>query len=119
MVNNIYMNQAKRKILVPYDFSNSSDYAVKHAVQIAKITDSHIVFLHVVDNLKSEAEAQKNLEEAANGFISKYGVTIESKIRPGQVMTAIRTFAQTIDAFVIIMKTQKPKGKEKYFVKVL
>lgn len=109
------MNPSNRKILVPFDFSDLSEYAVKHAVQIAKITESSIVFLHVVDDLKLESEALKKLEEAANSYIAKYGVKIECKIRPGKVMTAIRTFAETISAFLIVMKTQKPQGKEKYF----
>jgi nucleotide-binding universal stress UspA family protein len=108
------MNPAVRKILVPYDFSELSDYAVKHAVQIAKITESTIVFLHIVSELSLEAEALKRLQESANSFALKYGVSIECKIRPGRVSTAIRTFAETIDAFIVVMKTQKPKGKEKY-----
>jgi nucleotide-binding universal stress UspA family protein len=108
------MNPSDRKILVPFDFSELSEYAVKHAVQIAKITESSIIFLHIVHDLKEESEALKRLQEKADEFIAKYGVTIECKIRPGDVSTAIRTFAETIDAFVVIMKTQKPKGKEKY-----
>ena len=55
------------------------------------------------------------ITEAADAFRAKYGVTIECHIRPGQVSTAIRTFAETINAFLVIMKTQKPKGKEKWF----
>jgi nucleotide-binding universal stress UspA family protein len=108
------MNPTVRKILVPYDFSELSDYAVKHAVQIAKITESTIVFLHIVHELSMESEALQRLQKAANSFSSKYGVIIECKIRPGRVSTAIRTFAETIDALLVVMKTQKPIGKEKY-----
>ena len=108
------MNQKTRKILIPYDFSELSDYAVKHAVQIAKITESSLVFLHVIDDLSREHDALSKLEQVANGVIAKYGVQIECKIRPGRVSTAIKTFAETIEAYLIVMKTQKPKGKEKY-----
>ncbi len=109
------MNPTERKILVPYDFSELSEYAVKHAVQIAKITESNIIFLHIVSNLKDESKALNKLRNAAKEFIDKYGVTIECKIRPGRVSDAIRTFAETIDAILVVMKTQKPHGKEKYF----
>lgn len=109
------MTTTKRKILVPFDFSEASEYAVKHAVQIAKITDSDIVFLHVIQKLAGESEALTKLQAAAQLFIDKYGVSIECKIRPGKVMNAIRAFADTIDAMLIVMKTQKPHGKEKYF----
>jgi nucleotide-binding universal stress UspA family protein len=104
-----------RKILVPYDFSELSDYAVKHAIQIATITESSIVFLHIIPDLNQEAEALKRLLEAAGIFESKFGIKIDCKIRPGRVSTSIRKFAETIDAFMVVMKTQKPIGKEKYF----
>jgi nucleotide-binding universal stress UspA family protein len=108
------MNSIHRKILVPFDFSELSEYAVKHAVQIAKITESSLVFLHIVHNLNEEADALHKLQNAANGFIAKYGVEIECKIRPGRVSTAIRMIAETLDALLVVMKTQKPIGKEKY-----
>jgi len=109
------MELTKRKILVPYDFSGLSEYAVKHAVQISKITESDIVFLHVIENLKDESDALQRLTNEAEAYIKKYGVDIECKIRPGKVLTAIRTFAETMNAFLIVMKTQRPKGKERYF----
>ena len=109
------MNAISRKILVPYDFSVASEFAVKHAVQIAKITGSGIVFLHIVPALKEESKALQKLQTVAKEFISKYGVSIECKIRPGRVSDVIRTFAETIDALLVVMKTQKPHGKEKYF----
>ena len=108
------MNQAKRKILVPYDFSELSDYAVEHAVQIATIIESSIVFLHVIPDLKNELKAMEKLEVIAQKYREKYGVTIECKVRPGRVSEAIKTFAATIDALLVVMKTQKPRGKEKY-----
>jgi nucleotide-binding universal stress UspA family protein len=109
------MNQVHRKILVPFDFSELSEFAVKHAIQIAKITESSIVFLHIVPDLAKEAEALHRLETAAAAFSAKYGVSIECKIRPGRVSSAIRTVAENLDAMLVVMKTQKPIGKEKYF----
>jgi len=108
------MNSPHRKILVPYDFSELSEFAVKHAVQLAKITESSLVLLHIVHDLKEEADYLHRLQTIADGFSSKYGIEVECKIRPGRVSTAIRTFAETIDALLVVMKTQKPKGKEKY-----
>ncbi len=109
------MLPTSRKILVPFDFSELSRYAVKHAIQIATITESSIVFLHVVNDLSEEAEALKRLQEAAASFESSFGIKIECKIRPGRVSTTIKKFAETINAFMVVMKTQKPIGKEKYF----
>ncbi|MBA7568170.1 hypothetical protein ES708_09891 [subsurface metagenome] len=107
------MDPTKRKILIPYDFSQLSDFAVKHAVQIAKITESSLVFLHIVHDLANESEALKRLEDVANNIANKYGLEVNCHIRPGKVSTAIKTYAETIDAFLVVMKTQEPKGKEK------
>ena len=108
------MNPTNRKILVPYDFSELSEYAAKHAVQIAKITESALVFLHIVQSLKEESKALQKLQAAAKEFTQKYGISIECKIRHGRVSEVIKTFAETIDAMLVVMKTQKPHGKEKF-----
>ena len=107
------MDPTKRKILIPYDFSQLSDFAVKHAVQIAKITESSLVFLHIVHDLANESEALKRLEDVANNIANKYGLEVNCHIRPGKVSTAIKTYAETIDAFLVVMKTQEPKGRIK------
>jgi nucleotide-binding universal stress UspA family protein len=109
------MNPKQRNILVPYDFSELSDFAIKHAVQFAKITESSIILLHVIPDLTMEGEAQKKLQIVANGIIDKYGVHVETKIRPGKVSKVIKTVAEMLDVRLVIMKTQKPVGKEKFF----
>jgi len=107
------MNQVHRKILIPFDFSELSEFAVKHAIQLAKITESTLVFLHIVPDLKKESEALHKLQTVADDFTAKYGIEIECKIRPGKVSTAIRTVAENLEAMLVVMKTQKPIGKEK------
>ncbi len=107
------MNPIKRKILIPYDFSELSDHAVKHAVQIAKITESDLVFLHIVHELTDESIALKKLQNVANEVSKKYGLKADCHVRPGKVSTAIKTYAETIDAFLVVMKTQEPSGREK------
>lgn len=109
------MTSLNRKILVPYDYTNKSEYALKYAVQISKIVETDIVLLHVVEELSEEAMHLKKLEEVANAFKSKYGVEIECKIRSGVIHKVIKIYAETIDAFIVIMKTQPPTKKEKLF----
>lgn len=109
------MTTENRKILVPYDYTNKSEFAFKYAIPIAKIVGTDIVLLHVVDDLTEEAQHHKKLEEVAEKFRSKYGVNIECKIRSGVVHQVIKVFAETIDAFLVVMKTQPPTQKEKLF----
>ena len=102
-----------RNILVPYDYTDRSDYAIKHAVQIAKIIETGIVLLHIIQEISKEAEELQKLKAVADQVKNKYGVDIDCKIRAGVVHQVIKAVAQSIDAFVVIMKTQAPKGKEK------
>ena len=108
------MTNPKRSVLVPYDYTERSDFAVKYAVQIAKIIDSDIVFLHIIEDIEHEATELHRLEKAAKEVIDTYGVTIQCKIRAGVIYNVIKAVAESIDAFAVIMKTQPPKGKERF-----
>jgi nucleotide-binding universal stress UspA family protein len=107
------MVTSNRPILVPYDYTERSDYAVKYAVQLAKIIESDIVMLHIIDTISKEAEELQRLEKTAETIINKYGVSIECKIRHGDVSKVIKAVATSIEAFIVIMKTQPPRGTEK------
>ena len=107
------MEPKRRIVLVPYDYSELSVYATKHAVQIAKITESDIIFLHVVNDVADEGKEMKRMQEVADGITNKYGVHTEVKIRVGRVSHVIKHMAQILDVFLVVMKTQPPKGKEK------
>jgi len=105
------MTIEKPKILVPYDYTERSDYAIKYAVTLAKIIEGSIYLLHVVENITEEAEDTKRLNNVAEEVRQKYGVDIEIKIRPGNVQKVIKAIAVTINAFVVIMKSQKQRGQ--------
>ncbi len=107
------MTSQRRIILVPYDYTEPSNNAVKHAVQFAKVVESDIVFLHVISSEKEKESELQRLENAAAGFISKYGVTIKCKVEVGTVHKVIKNVAVSLDVFSVIMKTHRPKGKEK------
>jgi len=107
------MDQIKKIVLVPYDYSELSEHAVKHGIQYATVTEAQLVLLHIIPDLSTEAEALHKLQAAAEVFSAKYGIKIECKIRPGRVSTAIHTVAENLNASLVVMKTQKPIGKEK------
>ena len=107
------MTVSKRQILVPHDFSESSDFALKHAVLLAKITERDLALLHVVHDLKDEKTASSKLTEISEGLKSKYNIDSRTIVRPGSVSSAIKVVAETIDAYVVVMFVHKPEGKER------
>ncbi len=108
------MSTQSRKILVPFDYTELSNNALNYAVLIAKTVEANLVLLHVIKDIKDEAEELKKLQVVADTTSQKYGITIEPKIRAGVIHNIIKLMAINIDAFMVIMKTQPPRGKEKF-----
>ena len=108
------MINKNRIILVPYDYTEQSDFAVKHAVQIAKIIGTEIVLLHIIDDIENEAIELQRLKKVAIQIFDKYGVQTVCKIRVGIIYKIIKAVAMSTEAFAVIMKTQPPRGKEKF-----
>ncbi|MCG8697668.1 MAG: universal stress protein, partial [Bacteroidales bacterium] len=73
-----------------------------------------ITFLHVIKDLSKEPEETQRLSEVAEGITSKYGVTTDIKIRAGKPSDVIKIMAEFLNAFLVVMKTQPPIGKERF-----
>lgn len=108
------MDSVKRSILVPYDFTNLSDYAIEHGIQMTKILNIDLVLLHIVKDLKKELEATEKLQEVADKTYRKYRIRPKIMVRPGKISKAIKRIASNIDAVLVIMKTSGPVGIQKY-----
>ncbi len=108
------MENVKRSILVPYDFTSLSDYAIEHGIQMMKILNTRLVLLHIVKDLKYEREATDKLKKVAEATQKKHKVKPEIMIRPGKVSNAIKRIAGNMEAVLVIMKTDGPKGIQRY-----
>lgn len=108
------MDQRVRQILVPYDYSEKSDFAVKHAVQMAKIIEAQIILLHIIEDLSTEDAETKRLQKVADAVVNKYGVSIKVQINQGKVHRVIKEVAQILKVNLVIMKTQEPIGRERF-----
>lgn len=108
------MAETIRKILVPYDYTELSEFAVKQAINISKIVNGEIYLLHIAKDQSETEEDQKKLSEVAEAFENKYGEKIIVKISTGVIYKVIKEVAESIDAFLVVMKTQPPRGKERY-----
>jgi len=108
------------KILVPVDFSRSSEMAFNYAKFLAKKFSSAIHLIHVVDKryveriaeLNSESELQVNRKlslqarEKLDNFLSKNdseGRVTEKIVAVGIVFQTIALKAQALDADLIVM----------------
>lgn len=122
-----------RKILVPVDFSETSDQATEHAAWLAATTRSELILVHVVpmsqyyidspgslmipvDTEAAQTEAEANLQIAVRDVHSKYNVAARTRILRGKISTELVDLAKEENADLIMMGTHGAKGLEEILI---
>ncbi|MAY23167.1 MAG: universal stress protein UspA [Flavobacteriaceae bacterium] len=120
-----------KKILVPIDFSEHSDYALEVASQLAKRYDISIVALHMMglseavinkEESKEMMEAMfymKLAEKRFNEFLDKEyldGVSVETTVQNYKHFNEINSVAQEFKCDLIVMGSHGSSGLKEVFV---
>jgi len=115
------------KILVPIGFSEQSIIALGQAFNLAKIKNSDVILLSVIegqsmieslflddksDELK--AKVKSKLEDIASVYSSKYGVDVDTMVAKGRVYEEVNKVADMISADLIVMGTNGVNSKSKF-----
>lgn len=110
------MEEHQKPIIVPWDFTHVSEYALAHAVKISRMIGNEICLLHIVDpkiNTLEEASKKALLSQTTEENIKKFNLQITSHISKGSIFTAIADFAHKRDASIVVMGTHGMKGMQK------
>ena len=120
---------AASKILVPIGFSEQSMIALGQAFNLAKIKDSDIVLLSVIENQsmiqslflddKSDelkVKVKEKLEGIALEYGEKYSVNVDTMDAKGKVYDKIIEVSGIISADLIVMGTNGADGGKKKFI---
>jgi nucleotide-binding universal stress UspA family protein len=115
-----------RSILVPTDFSASSEVAVDYAVQLAKTLASKIHLIHAYavevpmypempyalpeSLIESVRQGAKGRLEAVAKRVSEAGVPCESHLSPEYPAAAVLDLASSLPADLIVMGTRGLTG---------
>ena len=115
------------KILVPIGFSEQSIIALGQAFNLAKIKNSDVVLLSVIegqsmiqslflddksDELKGKVKSK--LEDIASVYSAKYGVDTDTMVAKGRVYEEVNKVADMISADLIVMGTNGVNSKSKF-----
>lgn len=104
---------SKKKLLVPYDFSEVANSAINHALVTANVIGAEVHVLHVVNKKEDIKENKEKLETAVqsvkNNSIAKDIDTV-NHIRVGNIFDDIAEFAAEIGAELIFMGTHGASG---------
>lgn len=104
-------------ILAATDFHDVADFAIEHAVGIAKVFSYKVVVLHVKTKKSkySDAEIVQKLETVVNNIKNTHNVSAEYIIKEGDPLNAIDETASELGANYLTMGTRGKTGVEYIF----
>jgi nucleotide-binding universal stress UspA family protein len=111
------MEEPKKLIVVPWDFTTVAGHALAHAVKITRTVGNDISLLHIVDsgiNIKEEAEKLTLLKYVAEENSKKYNIPISYHISKGSIFHAIAEFVNESGANLVVMGTHGMQGMQKF-----
>ena len=117
------------KILVPIGFSDQSMVALGQAFNLAKIKNSDVVLLSVIEEQSMmqslflddnshelQQKVKEKLEGIASEYSAKYSVDADTMVAKGKVYEQINEVADMISADLIIMGTNGTNGGMKKLI---
>lgn len=99
--------------MVPWDFTKVAEYALEHAVKIARIDGNPIYLAHIAKKKEEVEKLQNILDVYAIEAFKKYSVKPRAIVRVGSIFTSIGEIADEIEAEMVIMGTHGMKGMQK------
>jgi len=110
------MEENKKLIVVPWDFTHVAEHALAHAIKISRMINNDICLLHIVSTgivKKEETKKVAMLKQVAEVNSQKYGVPIIYQIIKGTIFKSIAEYANEKDANLVVMGTHGMKGMQK------
>ncbi len=101
---------SKQTLIVPHDFTEVADAALKHAIVTANIVDAEVHLLHVVDKKNEISKAKAKLEKLIENFNNPNKIKLVPHVRIGNIFDDIGDFASEVHAELIFMGTHGAHG---------
>ena len=108
------MEKKKKTIIVPWDFTDIANYALGHAVKLAKITGDDITILHIIKKNENAEELTQRMKKTAKDNTNNFGIETKILVQEGSIFNTISDTAEDMDAEMVIMGTHGVKGVQKF-----
>jgi nucleotide-binding universal stress UspA family protein len=107
------MEHEKNLIMVTWDFTEKSLFALKHAINISNILKSEVALLHVVKKESEVSEAEQKMAEAVQVVKADSSIQFRYIAREGTIFHTIGEVSTEIGALMVVMGTHGIKGMQK------
>ena len=102
-------------ILVPWDFTDKAEFALLHAIKIAKHSAKEVLLLHII---RSSGKNNTSILNARLGVICKkarreHNVMVEHTIVEGDIFSSISDYASDNPVSMVVMGTHGMRGMQK------
>jgi nucleotide-binding universal stress UspA family protein len=107
------MEQYTNLILVTWDFTEKSDFALEHAIDIASVINHDIAIIHIVKKESEIEDAEKKISDSIQEKFINVSVKPKIIVKAGNIFTSINELATEIRARMTVMGTHGIKGMQK------
>jgi nucleotide-binding universal stress UspA family protein len=112
------METPNNQVLVTWDFTNISQYALEHAVLISRSIQKDISLIHIISSKISEKEIEDLREKmivVCNETEQRFGIKPNILIMEGTIFKTISEYAASSKASIVVMGTHGIHGMQKLF----
>ncbi|MCQ2228440.1 MAG: universal stress protein [Bacteroidales bacterium] len=107
------MSNYSDSIIVPYDFTEKANCAIKHAAIMAKNMNAEVILLHIVKKIAEAQEVESKLVEVATKFTAELGTPVRHITREGTIFKTINEVVEELKSVCVVMGTHGMKGMQK------
>ena len=111
-------DQEKMVIVVPWDFTHVSDFALAHAVKIAVMKKYEIILLNIVASktpIEAIEDARTKINKICEETSKNYKIVCKPIVKEGSVYSAISEYATQADTKLVVMGTHGRSRSQKIF----
>jgi nucleotide-binding universal stress UspA family protein len=108
------MEHEKNLIMVTWDFTEKSVYAVEHAVQMSSMINGEIAVVHIVKKDTEIPEAEKRMAYEVRQKFNDPSLKFSFIVRSGSIFHTIGDLAAQMNALLVVMGTHGIVGMQKF-----
>jgi len=108
------MENLNKPIIVPWDFTEKSQFAFEHAVNLSNILKRDIILLHIVENAADIESSFEKLKLKTQELKKNFMVSSHPIVKTGHIFETIKEVSQEHKAEMIVMGTHGIKGIQKF-----